>query len=124
MHTAALDRALIYIVFLVGGNWLLTTVNTLKQAGVTRVLNHYRFSGYMIFAGLPPFIDGRTELYGEAFVLQHAAAQMLKRPVGLFTLLDDVDGWRKLFIHDCVVVHIGDPEAIHSVDPEVKSSED
>lgn len=119
-------------------------VDALKQAGVTRVLNHYGFGGYMIFAGLPPFIDGRTELYGEAFVLQHAAAQMLRRPDALFSLLDrynieatlfdrstpaallldHVNGWRKLFIDDRVVVHVRDREAVHSVDPEVKPSED
>ena len=119
-------------------------VDALKQAGVTRVFNHYGFGGYMIFAGLPPFIDGRTELYGEAFVLQHAAAQMLRRPADLFSLLDrynieatlfdrstpaallldHVDGWRKLFIDDRVVVHIRDHDAVHSVDPGIKPSED
>lgn len=119
-------------------------VDALKQAGVTRVLNHYGFGGYMIFAGLPPFIDGRTELYGEEFVLKHFAAQMLRRPADLFALLDQykieatlfdrstpaallldhVDGWRKLFIDDRVVVHVRDPDAVHSVDPQVKPSED
>ncbi|WP_424627666.1 hypothetical protein [Bradyrhizobium sp. SYSU BS000235] len=119
-------------------------VAALKQAGVTRVFNHYGFGGYMIFAGLPPFIDGRTELYGEAFVLQHAAAQMLRRPADLFSLLDrynieatlfnrstpaallldHVDGWQKLFIDDRVVVHIRDRAAVHSVDPDIKPLED
>jgi len=32
------------------------------------VLNDYDFGGYLIFAGVKPFIDGRADMYGDAFV--------------------------------------------------------
>ncbi|WP_296713878.1 hypothetical protein [Rhodoblastus sp.] len=32
------------------------------------VLNHYDFGGYLIFSGVRPYIDGRTDLFGDAFL--------------------------------------------------------
>lgn len=32
-----------------------------------RVFNQFGFGGYLIFSGVAPFIDGRAELYGDAF---------------------------------------------------------
>jgi hypothetical protein len=32
------------------------------------VLNHYGFGGYLIFSGVKPFIDGRTDMFGDAFL--------------------------------------------------------
>jgi len=46
-------------------------VAALRRAGASRVLNDYDFGGYLVFAGMAPFIDGRTELYGTDFVLRH-----------------------------------------------------
>ena len=40
------------------------------------ILNDYGFGGYLAFAGVPPFIDGRAELYGDGIEVrmdQHAA---------------------------------------------------
>ena len=34
------------------------------------VLNDYDLGGYLIYAGMAPFIDGRTELYGEKFYMR------------------------------------------------------
>ena len=34
----------------------------------TPVLNSYQFGGYLAFVGLRPFIDGRAELFGDAFL--------------------------------------------------------
>ena len=34
------------------------------------VLNAYSFGGYLIFAGLRPFVDGRADMYGDAFLTQ------------------------------------------------------
>ena len=31
------------------------------------VLNGYGFGGYLIFKGVKPFIDGRSDMYGDAF---------------------------------------------------------
>jgi len=114
-------------------------VAILKQNRVQRVFNDYDFGGYMISQGMAPYIDGRTELYGEKFVVEHNAARRLLRPAEFFELLerhkidatllhrkapaaqilDQVDGWRKIFIDDQVVVHVRDALARHTVEPGV-----
>ena len=33
-----------------------------------RILNDYSFGGYLIFRGVPVFVDGRADLYGDAFL--------------------------------------------------------
>jgi hypothetical protein len=114
-------------------------VAILKQHRAQRVFNDYAYGGYMISQGMAPYIDGRTELYGEKFVVEHNAARRLLRPAEFFELLerykidatlldrkaaaaqilDQVDGWRKIFIDDHVVVHVRDAAARHTVEPEV-----
>ncbi len=75
---------------------------------------------------MPPFIDGRAELYGEQFALDELHATSLEDPA-LFTrlladwhieatlmypttpaarLLDHVEGWTKVFESDLAVVHV------------------
>lgn len=115
-------------------------VAVLKDNHARRVFNEYNFGGYMISQGLAPYIDGRTELYGEKFVVEHDEARRLRRPAEFFELLerhridatllnrktpaalilDQVDGWRKIFIDDQVVVHVRDGAARHSVEPEIR----
>ncbi len=36
------------------------------------VFNAYDFGGYRIRAGIAPFIDGRADMYGDAFLDQYA----------------------------------------------------
>jgi hypothetical protein len=88
------------------------------------VLNDYGFGGYLIFAGIPPFIDGRAELYGDEFIKRYVQAMLLEsdelpklldqydiawtliapeRPAAL--LLDHLPGWRRLYADDIAVVH-------------------
>lgn len=115
-------------------------VAALKERGVSRVLNDYDFGGYLIWAGVPVAIDGRTELYGERFMVELDRAMTLKSPDALFDvlklhridatllwrrtpaaqLLDHVDGWKKVFADDNVVAHVRDSSARHSVEPEIK----
>ena len=52
-------------------------VAALKQLNLSRVFNDYDFGGYLIANGVAPFIDGRTELYGEKFFVDHNAASRL-----------------------------------------------
>ncbi len=119
---------------------LAPAVAALKERGVSRVLNDYDFGGYLIWAGIPVAIDGRTELYGERFMVKLDNAMTLKSPDALFNLLklhridatllrrttpaaqllDHVDGWKKVFADDAVVAHVRDPSARHSVAPEIK----
>src|SRR5213079_285543 len=92
-------------------------VAALKKLNLARVFNEYDFGGYLIANGVAPFIDGRTELYGERFFVDHDAARTLKKPENLFRLLDQyrieatllrtgtaatmlldhIDGWQKVY---------------------------
>lgn len=61
----------------------------LKERKSQRILNGYEFGGYMIAQGVAPFIDGRAELYGEKFVMDHHRAVSLQDVDILFRLLDE-----------------------------------
>jgi hypothetical protein len=103
-----------------------------KAAHVTGpILNDYGFGGYLIFVDIPPFIDGRAELYGDEFIKRYVQAMLLEsdelpklleqygitwtliapeRPAAL--LLDHLPGWRRLYADDIAVVHVRtDPAA-------------
>ncbi len=119
---------------------LAPAVAALKERGVARVLNDYDFGGYLIWSGIPVAIDGRTELYGERFMVELDDAMTLKSPDALFNLLtsqqidatllrrltpaaqllDHVDGWRKVFADENAVAHVRDPSARHTAEPEIK----
>lgn len=46
-----------------------------KRVGLTGpVFNDYDFGGYLIFEGVPVFVDGRIDLYGDDFMRAYAAA--------------------------------------------------
>lgn len=104
-----------------------SAIAALRAHGATRVFNDYGFGGYMIWAGGPaPFIDGRAELYGEQFALDHLHSTSLADPAGFARLLadwkidatimypttpaarllDHVDGWQRVFANDIAVVHV------------------
>jgi hypothetical protein len=101
-------------------------VAAIKASGKTRVLNSYDFGGYLIASGLAPFIDGRTELYGESFFVRHDRAISLQDVSGFLRLLrdnnidvtllrpqtpavgllDHLKGWSRLYTDDIAVVHV------------------
>jgi hypothetical protein len=101
-------------------------VDVIKANGVQRVLNDYDLGGYLISRGVAPFIDGRTELYGEAFVVRHHRAVKLEDVADFFRLLDEyqidatllnpatpaaglldrMSGWRRVYADDLAVVHM------------------
>ncbi|EGP06286.1 hypothetical protein CSIRO_4097 [Bradyrhizobiaceae bacterium SG-6C] len=146
LAAAALVAIAAMSAFVIAGNRyapsssLAPAVAVLKERGVTRVLNDYDFGGYLIWTGIPVAIDGRTELYGERFMVEVDDAMMLKNPDALFRLLasqridatllrrqtpaaqllDHVDGWKKVFTDDNAVAHVRDPSARHSAEPEIK----
>jgi hypothetical protein len=114
-------------------------VTELKKLNFTRVFNDYDFGGYLIANGVAPFIDGRTELYGEKFFVDHNAASGLMQPDNLFRLLDQydieatlmrtqsaatklldhMDGWQKVYSDDIATIHVRKPGAMHTVEPAV-----
>ncbi len=114
-------------------------VAELKKLNLARVFNDYDFGGYLIAHGVAPFIDGRTELYGEKFFVDHNAASGLMKPENLFRLLeeyrieatlmrtqsaatkllDHIDGWQKVYADDIATIHVRKPGALHTVEPAV-----
>jgi hypothetical protein len=114
-------------------------VAELKKFNFTRVFNDYDFGGYLIANGVAPFIDGRTELYGEKFFVDHNAASGLMEPENLFRLLDQykieatlmrtqsaatklldhMDGWQKIYSDDIATIHVRTPGAVHTAEPAV-----
>jgi hypothetical protein len=112
-------------------------VTELKKYHFTRVFNDYDFGGYLIASGVAPFIDGRTELYGEKFFVDHNAASGLMVPDNLFRLLDQydieatlmrtesaatklldhMDGWQKVYSDDIATIHVRKPGAVHTAEP-------
>jgi hypothetical protein len=111
----------------------------LKKLNVSRVFNDYDFGGYLIASGVAPFIDGRTELYGEKFFVDHNAASGLMEPENLFRLLDEykveatlmraqsaatklldhIDGWQKIYSDDIATIHVRKAGALHTREPVV-----
>ena len=88
------------------------------------VFNSEGFGGYLIFSGIPTFIDGRIELYGDAFLAQYleaeqgnetALAALLDRYGITWTLLvpdegatrrlDNLQGWRRVYTDGHAVIH-------------------
>jgi hypothetical protein len=80
------------------------------------VLNDYAFGGYLIAAGVAPFIDSRADMYGDAFLADYArlaggdraalARVLTKRAVGwtiltpgtpLARAMEAMPGWRRLY---------------------------
>ena len=114
-------------------------VAELKKLNVARVFNDYDFGGYLISNGVAPFIDGRTELYGEKFFVEHNAASGLMEPENLFRLLDQyrieatlmrtqsaatklldhIDGWQKVYADDIATIHVRKAGAPHTAEPAV-----
>ncbi|HEY2416444.1 MAG TPA: hypothetical protein VGH84_00885, partial [Steroidobacteraceae bacterium] len=117
-------------------------VAALKTMNFTRVFNDYDFGGYLISSGVAPFIDGRTDLYGEKFSVEYNAATELREPENLFRLLDEykveatllrtrsaatklldhIDGWQKVYSDDIATIHIRKASALHTAEPAVDST--
>jgi hypothetical protein len=97
------------------------------------VLNAYAFGGYFIYAGLHPFIDGRADMYGDAFMSLYGRIQdgetetlgdALKRYDIAWTIfapgqkitarMDREPGWRRLYADRFAVVHVREDAAAPS----------
>jgi hypothetical protein len=86
-------------------------------------LNDYNFGGYLIFQGVHPYIDGRADMYGDAFVADDDAIQRGSQPAidraitryhirwailrpdrPLVGSLERMPGWSKLYADKYAVV--------------------
>jgi hypothetical protein len=89
------------------------------------VFNSEGFGGYLTFRGIPTFIDGRAELYGNAFLDGYLMAErgdepaltallagygvtwtLLKPQQGAVRRLDVLPGWRRVYTDAEAVVHM------------------
>jgi hypothetical protein len=98
--------------------------NTPAALRTRPVLNDYDFGGYLIFEGVKPFIDGRADMYGDAFTLNAFAiengdaarfadavrryniAWTIEPPSrAIVALLDRTPGWKRIYADRYAVVH-------------------
>jgi hypothetical protein len=98
-----------------------------QKAGVTGpVLNSYGLGGYLIYMGIPAFIDGRADMYGGKFVEAYMDALQLKSPEAFeqlldkhqitwtlllpngpaVALLDRMPGWKRIHKDQAAAVHV------------------
>lgn len=97
-----------------------------EQSGITgNVFNSYGFGGFLVFRGVPTFIDGRADMFGEDFLKRYGAAitasrdgaleQLLERYDVTWTLLeprsaaalllDRIPEWERVYSDTLAVVH-------------------
>jgi len=102
-------------------------LQAVRKTGLTGpVLNEYRFGGYLIYAGIPTFIDGRADMYGDNFMKEYVESLSLTTSDGLqkllekyriewtllppesaaVALLDHLPEWRRLYADKVAVVHV------------------
>jgi hypothetical protein len=89
------------------------------------VFNSEAYGGFLVFSGVPVFIDGRIEMYGNDFLAAYIASEqgdtsalpmLLDRYRIAWTLLqvqspavaalDRMPGWRRAYADDQAVIHI------------------
>ncbi len=97
------------------------------RAGVQGpVLNAYNWGGYLIYSDIAVFIDGRAEMYGDAFFKTYIDAMSLTQPASFepllakyritwtllspdtpaVALLDRNPNWKRVHTDDTAVVHM------------------
>ncbi len=104
-------------------------VEAMRAYHPKRVLNDLPFGGYLIWRQIPVFVDGRAELYGEAFDIAFYRAMQLKDVNELLDmlskwdidavlltphtpavgLLDRTGGWRRVYADQNAVLHVRTP---------------
>jgi hypothetical protein len=100
-------------------------VQAARDAGLGgHVFNSVRFGGYLLFVGIPSFVDGRADLFGDAFLQRYVAAasaaggalpDLLDRYAVAWTLLepqspavallDHLPGWKRVYTDSYAVIH-------------------
>jgi hypothetical protein len=89
------------------------------------VFNEFEFGGYLVFRGIPTFIDGRTLPFGKEFAVDYFNAVALGdskldqladaykvswtllRPQSVAAVhFDHSPGWRRIYADDVAVVHV------------------
>jgi hypothetical protein len=100
---------------------------TPEEVRARPVLNAYNFGGYLIYEGVPTFIDGRADMFGEEFLqyyidiaagdedlLDEAIEEyeigwtIFKPDDEIVEVLNEKPGWRVLYEDDTAIVHVRD----------------
>ncbi len=89
-----------------------------------RVFNTYNWGGYLIWEGLPVFIDGRADVYGDAFMLEYLTTYhltsdwrqplekykvdyvLIENRTPLATLLLEAPEWDQVYQDDVAVIFL------------------
>ena len=93
----------------------------------SKLFNGESFGGYLAFAGIPVFIDGRAEMYGNDFLANYVAAEggdraalpallaqyrvgwtLLPPSVGAVAALDRMADWHRVYADEWAVIHVRD----------------
>lgn len=93
-----------------------------------RVFNEYSFGGPLILAGIRPYIDGRSDMYGDTFALDYFAIAagdatrwraanakwhfdwtILPPHSPLAKRLDHDPAWRRIYADDTAAIHVAQP---------------
>ena len=99
-----------------------------RSAGITHtpVYNSYNFGGYLIYEGVPVYVDGRSDMYGDAFLREMKQAAMPEKSETLVrhldryrigwtllepkstaaVLLDHLPGWQRVYADKIATVHV------------------
>ncbi len=65
-------------------------IDFVQRANISgHVFNTYNFGGYLIFSGIPTFVDGRAELFGDAFLRKYFDTVDLVDFDAAFAMLDE-----------------------------------
>jgi hypothetical protein len=107
--------------------WTLSpALEKIKEAKSSRIFNDYSFGGYLIYRGIPPFIDGRGDVYGAEYIERYRNAVWLENVSDFIRLLDEyqitatllsptrpaiglldrMEGWERAYADDVAVVHL------------------
>ena len=89
------------------------------------VYNDYLFGGYLIFAGVKPYIDGRADMYGDAFLLNYTSMKnsspqrvqaeldrrgaqwtILQSTSRVAAMLDRSPQWMRIWSDRIAIVHV------------------
>jgi hypothetical protein len=103
----------------------LAAVEKIKAVNADRIFNEYYFGGYLIYEGIPTFVDSRAEFYGTTFLTRYSRAITLQDVADFVRLLDEykieatllfpsnpavgfldqLDGWERIYSDETAVVH-------------------
>ena len=94
------------------------------------VFNDYAFGGYLIFNGISPFVDGRADMYGDAFLAGYLRIMrpdieafrmavdkygirwtILRTGTPIVDVLDALPGWHRLYADPAATIHVRSADA-------------